>query len=125
MTQNHFNFNHATQPHKLAKRSDPRTSHAAAKKSPLKRTAQKFKALEQFVLDRYAGGKGISDREAAKRAGFRCLESGSKRSSELRVETLIEFVGSVEGDYGCQVRTSTATDAGCRAYELTLSRSTL
>lgn len=123
MTQNHFNFNYPSQPRKLARQKDPWTSHEAANKSPMKRTAQKFKALEQFVLDRYSGGKGITDREAAKRACFKCLESGPRRASELRGDHLIEIVGSVTGDFGSTVRTSTATAAGCKAYELTLARS--
>lgn len=105
----------ATKP--AARTTDPKTSKDAAKKFTLQRSTQRFRLLQEFVRDAYAGGLGISDEGAAIRAQLSRLDSGHKRGAELRAAGLIEPVGVTKGAHGCDVRICTATQEGCLRYE--------
>ena len=102
---------------KLARRNDPRTSKDAAQAFKVSKDSQRFKMLRQFVMDRYAGGKGIADEDAAIQAQITRIDAGHKRAAELRRDGLIEVVGEAMGKYGTPVRICTATEDGCTAYE--------
>lgn len=111
MTERQLAFNH------LARSSDPSTSKKAASCFAYARGSQKFLLLEAFARNAYDSGDGLSDEEAASRAGLKRLDSGHKRCSELRSAGLIEVVADKMGDHGCAVRISKATMRGIAAHE--------
>ncbi len=102
---------------KLARRNDSRTSKDAAKAFKISKDTQRFRLLKQFVMDRYAGGKGIADEDAAIQAQIPRIDAGHKRAAELRRDGLIEVVGEIMGNHGTPVRVCSATTDGCTAYE--------
>ena len=100
-----------------ARTTDPSTSHIAARRWKVQRGTQRFMLLEQFVQDKRIGGGGVSDEDAAIRAGLPRLDAGHKRAAELRSANLIEVVGQRLGLHGTPVRVCTATAEGCRLYD--------
>jgi hypothetical protein len=102
---------------KLARRTDPRTSKLAANVNKIAKNTQRFLILREFVMDKYAGGNGIADENAAIRAQIPRIDAGHKRAAELRRDGFIEVVGEIMGKYGTPVRICTATAHGCSIYE--------
>ena len=87
-----------TEPRKIARSSDPITSHLAAAR--LRSGTQKARLLERYRL---AGADGLTDDEAAEGAGMEVMPA-RKRCADLRVEGRIRPIGVVMGRHGTEVR---------------------
>ena len=86
----------ATAPRKLARVSDPETSHAAAKAVAYRTGTQKARLLQAYL----EAPEGLTDEEAGIRVG---LPQAWKRCSDLRNDGVIESVGVKDGPHGTPV----------------------
>lgn len=100
------------------RRNDYATSQAGARSVSFRAGSQKARLLAAFVE---AGPSGLSDDEAARRAGLTPTSCYWKRCGELRAVGLIRFSGEErQGSAGVERMVSTITAAGDAAARETV-----
>lgn len=96
-----------------ARHSDPETSKTAAGLVTARASTARVRLLEAFALDWYSGRLGMTDEQAAAKAGLSPRSEYATRCSELRRSGVLEPTGETrQGQAGTPRIVSIITESG-------------